>query len=219
MTTLTKNLFTLITVLVTLLIIAISTHAQARYEVQLARVENGKLKVVWTKHYSLSKAYREQARLVPKLKPGEWLIGPSHAEETSVEVREVDDNVLTVSAEGFSPTEVAAIQRALTGWNVDIIRFTWSETGEIKIRRQRIKEAALSVMNTVDGKAVSGEILVDPSITNLDALQSTLAHEFGHWLGRSDSKNKGSIMYWRTKGRNRTNGHVVATAMDLEVGP
>jgi len=188
-----------------------TTHAQT-FELQRAKVVDGKLVILSTKRYDLAHVYKEQAKLYRHLKPGEWLIGPSVIEQVEVVVKEVDDEPLTVSATGFNPKEVAAIQRALTAWG----RFTWSDNGQIKIRRGSLKVMALSVMQIQDDRLVSADVVIDFSVTDSDALQSTVAHEAGHWLGLPDSNDKCSVMYFKSRGRNQTNGHVAPTSFDLQ---
>lgn len=150
------------------------------------------------------------------LKRGQYFVKYEYGDYRGSEPNVIDVEALTVSAEGFSITEQAIIKQALESWNVGAVRFAYqAEGGQVKIKRQSLKVMALSVMTTVDDRLVSADVLIDPHVTDLKALQSTVAHELGHTLGLPDCSNCDSIMKGKSKGRNKTNGHLAPTEVDL----
>lgn len=151
-------------------------------------------------------------------KLGEWFVRHEFGEYRGSQptITEPDYEPLTVSAEGFSIPEQAAIRRALESWNVGAIRFVYQDNGQVKIKRQSLTVMALSIVQIQGGRVVSADVLVDPHVTNLDALQSAVAHEFGHVLGLADSTDKSSIMFHKSRGKNRDNGHLGPTNLDLQ---
>lgn len=209
-----------------LLALCMNANAQS-FEIQRAEFVDGELKITSTKRFSpLARAYDEQKKLYKKLKAGEILIGPSVTQSVNVVVKDVDgleiSEPLTVSivggftGSGFSIPQLAAINQAIESWNYNGVRFIYrAEGGQIKINRGSLTVAALSEISTLNDKVASAQVLVDLSIQDLDALRSAIAHELGHVLGLPDSQDKRSVMYWKTKGRNKGNGHVRPTAIDF----
>lgn len=213
-----KTLVGAIVVLIVILIICFGTHGQSfKREISLldshGRVKAYRNSIV---HSGTETIIAQKGKVDrERLKPGEWFVVHEFGEYRGSEPEITDVEALTVTSEGFSIPEQAAIKRALESWNVNGIRFVYQEDGQVKIKRQKLSTMALSVMQIEGETVVSASILVDPHVTSLDALQSVISHEMGHVLGLPDNHDHNSIMYFKSRGRNRDNGRTTPSAEDL----
>ena len=132
---------------------------------------------------------------------------------------------IKVTIEGFTAEEQIAIRRGVEAWNIGIVKFTFEGEGlPLIIKRGDVGKilgltdrTPLAYFNPwVDGTTVlSAEIVLDHRLTNLEAIQSAVAHEMGHGLSLSDCKQCKSVMKAEV-GVNKSSGYLGPSPVDLK---
>lgn len=146
------------------------------------------------------------------LKPGQYLV--TREIGVSVEVKEIGPEI-EVRSQGFSPEQMKVIELAVKSWNSQL-HYRGEGKGQVTIKWKSLAGMqAQTELALVNDTLVSAVVFIDPSTTDLKALQSTVAHEIGHVLQLPDCSKCDSVMRSKSKGRNKTNGFVVPTPGDL----
>lgn len=127
---------------------------------------------------------------------------------------------IEVYSQGFYLEERAAIERAISSWNVGIVTFKYRGEGQGQLTIKRGTEltgmCAYSDLTSVDGILTEGVMFIDSRIKRPSALESVVAHEMGHAMGLSDCRPCQSVMR-PFRSRDKSNGFTAPTRVDLSV--